>query len=138
MVLRRWLWYALASMFCWGIWGFLVKLGSGDMNPSQLQILFVAGMLPPVIVIFVRSGFRVQRDRLGVLYGLLNGILATAGMLAFYAAMARGKASVVGPLTAVFPLFTVLGAILILRERLNRVQAAGIAVALAAVLVFAR
>ena len=64
--------------------------------------------------------------------------LATVGMLAFYAAMAKGKASIVGPLTALFPLFTVAGAVLFLHERLSRAQLAGVVFALAAVVVFAQ
>jgi transporter family protein len=59
-------------------------------------------------------------------------------MLAFYAAMARGKASLVAPLTALFPLFTVVGAVLLLKEKLNRVQVLGLAMAVIAVVIFAR
>jgi transporter family protein len=134
----KWLWLALSCMLCWGVWGYLVKLGTADMNPQAMQVLFVLGMIPPVIAALLRTGFKVQTDRKGVSYGILNGILATVGMVAFYAAMGRGKASLVGPLTALFPLFTVAGAMLLLKEKLNRVQALGIVVALAAVAIFAR
>lgn len=133
----KWLWLALMSTFWWGLWAFLVKLGSGRLDPFQLQALFVAGMLPLMLLVIARRGPTLKADRLGIVYGLLNGVLATLGMLAFYAAMERGRASIVGPVTALFPIVTVAGSTLFLRERLNTVQCVGICLALAALLLFA-
>jgi len=134
----NWLWFALMALVGWGVWGFLVKLGADRMNPRALQILFVVGMIPPLVLALAKVKFVVQKDRQGIFYGILNGLLATLGMLAFYAAMARGQASLVAPLTALFPLFTVIGAVLLLKEKLNRFQVVGIAMALVAVVIFAR
>ena len=125
-------------MFWWGVWGFLVKIGADSMSPQALQILFVVGMIPPLLLALAKVRFVVQSDSKGVLYGILNGVLATFGMLAFYYAMAHGKASVVAPMTAIFPLFTVLGALLFLKERLNKVQVMGIIMAVIAVVIFSR
>ncbi len=133
----RWFWLALLALLCWGVWGLLAKICSGRMTAQALQILFVAGMLPTVLAASWRAGFAIQRDARGVVYGILNGVLATFGMLAFYVAMARGKASVVGPVTALFPLFTVLGSVLFLKEKLNWMQGCGILLAVAAALIFA-
>jgi drug/metabolite transporter (DMT)-like permease len=102
-----------------------------------MQVLFVIGMTPVIVAAFARTRFAVDTDRRGVAYAISNGILATAGMVCFYVAMGRGKASVVGPITALFPLFTVGGAVILLGERLNPVQMLGIVFAIAALLVFA-
>ena len=136
MIAPRWLLFALLATLWWGVWGFLVKVATDEVKPAQLQVLFVAGMLPLILVALWRGGFKLQRDRKGVLLGLLNGVLATVGMLAYYAAMSRGKASVIGPVTALFPLFTVAGAVLFLKERLNRAQKLGIVFAVASIVVF--
>jgi bacterial/archaeal transporter family protein len=133
----HWLWLALMSTFWWGLWAFLVKVAGRLLDPFQLQALFVVGMLPLIALALVRTRFTVQTDRRGVVYGVLNGVLATLGMLAFYAAMEQGKASVVGPVTALFPIVTVVGSMFVLNERLNAVQCAGIGFALAAILLFA-
>lgn len=133
----RWLWLALMATFWWGVWAFLVKLSSNHLDPFQIQVLFVAGMVPLIALALARARLAVQTDRLGVFYGVLNGVLATLGMLAFNAAMAQGKASVVGPVTALFPIVTVMGSMLLLKERLNAVQGAGICFAIAAILLFA-
>ena len=132
-----WLTLALMSTFWWGLWAFIVKLGSGRLDPFQLQALFVAGMMPLMAFVIARRGTTLKADRLGIAYGILNGVLATLGMLAFYAAMERGRASIVGPVTALFPLVTVVGSTLFLRERLNAVQCVGVCLALAAMLLFA-
>jgi len=134
----NWLWFALMALFWWGVWGFLAKLGADRMTPGALQILFVVGMVPPLLLALAKVGFVVQKDGRGVFYGILNGVLATFGMLAFYAAMSRGKASLVAPITAIFPLFTVIGAVLLLKEKLNKIQIAGIALAIVAVVIFSR
>jgi transporter family protein len=125
------------STFWWGLWAFLVKVASRDLNPFQMQALFVAGMLPLIALALFRTRLAIQTDRLGVTYGMLNGVLATLGMLAFYAAMERGRASIVGPVTALFPIVTIAGSMVVLNERLNAVQCAGIVFALAAIVLFA-
>jgi transporter family protein len=47
--------------------------------------------------------------------------------------MEHEKASVVGPLTSLFPLLTVILAMIFLKERMNRIQVAGVVLALAAI-----
>jgi transporter family protein len=131
-----WLLYALLCIVLWGIWGFLSKLGSDRISPQQLQILFTIGIVPPSLLAWAQLGFRVEADRCGAIYGILNGVFTGLGMLAYYAALSGGKASVVGPFTALFPLLTVALAFAILRERINRIQAAGMAMALAAIIIF--
>ena len=133
----KWLWLALMSTFWWGLWAFLVKLGSRHLDPFQMQALFVAGMIPVMGIVLARKRPTHKPDRLGLVYGVLNGVLATLGMLAFYAAMETGRASVVGPVTALFPIVTVAGSALVLHERLNAVQGAGVCLALVAILLFA-
>jgi uncharacterized membrane protein len=100
-----------------------------------MQILFTAGMLPLLAAAFLSAGRRVDTDRLGVLYGILNGVLAGLGGLAYFAAMEKGKASLVGPVTSLFPLLTVVLAVLILRERMNRIQIAGIVLGMISIVI---
>jgi bacterial/archaeal transporter family protein len=130
-----WLLYALLCIVWWGIWGFLSKLGADRISPQQLQILFTIGIVAPSLLAWTQLGFRVETDRRGAIYGILNGVFTGLGMLAYYAALSAGKASVVGPFTALFPLLTVALAFAILRERINRIQAAGMVMALVAIII---
>ena len=133
----KWLLYALLCILSWGVWGILTKLGSDAMTPSQMQVLFTLGMLPLVLLALKRLRFKLETDQLGAMYGILNGIFTGLGLLAFYGAMAKGKASIVGPVTALFPLLTVLLAFLVLKERMNKIQGAGVVLALAAIFILA-
>ena len=128
-----WLIPAFGCIFWWGVWGFLAKLGSDSANPLQLQILFTFGMLPIAFIALVQLRFRLTASRSGATYGILNGVFTGIGLLAYYAAMERGKAAIVGPVTALFPLLTIVLAFVILRERLNRVQVVGMLLALCAI-----
>ena len=130
-----WVICALASIFWWGLFGFLAKIGSDQVSPSHLYVFFVIGMFPLVIVALVRHRGKIQKDKLGAGYGILNGVFSGLGLLAYYAAMEAGKASIVGPVTSLYPLVTVILALVLLRERLNRLQQLGVGLAIVSVLI---
>jgi uncharacterized membrane protein len=134
-VIPIWLGYALLCIFWWGLWGFLSKVGSAAASPLQMQILFTSGMLPVAAGMLVGMRGKVDRDRTGVSYGLLCGIVTGLGTLGYFAALRLQDASVVTPITGVFPVLTVALAFMVLRERLNRVQIGGMLVALASIVI---
>jgi bacterial/archaeal transporter family protein len=129
----KWLRYAILCIFWWGVFGFLAKLGSDRTSPKQMQILFTIGMLPLVAAAVWSARMKVETDRLGVFYAILIGVLAGLGGVAYFAAMENGKASLVGPVTSLFPLLTVVLAVTFLKERMNRIQVAGIILGLIAI-----
>jgi len=55
-------------------------------------------------------------DRRGIFWFVVVGICNGLGVLAMYAALARGQVSVVSPLAATYPLFTLALSVLFLRE----------------------
>ena len=129
----KWLRYALLSIFWWGVFGFLSKIGSAKASPIQMQILFTVGMLPLVAAALLRG--KIDRDHVGAAYGVLMGVLTGLGGIAYFGAMQAGKASLVGPVTSLFPLLTVLLAVGILKERMNKVQVAGVILGLISIAV---
>jgi transporter family protein len=130
---RVWLLHAFACIFWWGLWGFLAKVGSDSATPLQLQILFTIGMAPIAFFALIQLRFKLATSRSGAVYGILCGVFSGLGLLAYYASMQKGKASIVGPVTALFPLLTILLAFLFLGEQLNRVQAIGMVLAVCAI-----
>jgi len=90
-------------------------------------------MLPLVAAALLRR--KIDRDRVGAAYGVLIGVLAGLGGIGYFAAMQAGKASLVGPVTSLFPLLTVLLAVGILKERMNRIQLAGVVLGLISIAV---
>src|SRR6266576_2920477 len=130
-----WFWYALLCIFWWGLWGFLSKIGSVAASPLQMQILFTLGMLPVAIAMLLQMRGKLDRNAGGIAYGLLSGIVTGLGTLGYYAALRDQDASVVTPVTGLFPVLTVLLAFVVLRERLNKVQMGGMLLALASIVI---
>ena len=133
-----WLSYAFLCILCWGVWAFLSKVVAGEMTPMQIQVLFTIGIFPVLLIALVHLRWKVDTDFLGATYGILNGVFTGLGLLAYFAALARGKASIVSPITGLFPLLTVVLAFILLRERMNRVQMAGVVLALTSIVIFSR
>ena len=134
-----WLWLSMLAMMLWGAWGIQSKLVMETMTPLANQIVFVVGLVPLAIwCLFAqpRIAATLSRERrVGSLYAFLTGILGAVGNIAFFVALATGgAASIVVPLTSLFPLVTVVLAALWLGERVGRAQIAGVGFALVAII----
>jgi drug/metabolite transporter (DMT)-like permease len=136
--LPQWLRYSLLAMLAYGVWGAVSSLESQNVSALTLQIVSTIGLFPVALVLaFSKNvGLGAHRSR-GILLALLTGVLGGTGNLTLYETLrVGGNASVVFPLTGMYPLVTIVVARFLLKERLNRVQALGIALALAAVYLF--
>ena len=63
---------------------------------------------------------------------LIAGIFGGAGYLFFVKALEHGKASIVIPLTALYPAITAIIALIVLREKISFYQGIGILLAITA------
>jgi drug/metabolite transporter (DMT)-like permease len=80
----------------------------------------------------VRVGTNKPR---GLFWGFVSGLIAAAGNIFFYLALEDGAdTSIAVPLTNIYPLVTIVIAYFWFKERLNLIQAAGIVVAVGAIL----
>ena len=134
--LTAWLFYSLLTIVAWGAWGAVSKVASTGVDASTNQILFTLGLLPVTLPIW--RSMRVRKDgperRAGIAWAFLTGVLGGTGNIAFFRALVlSGKASIVVPATALFPLVTVVLAIALLHERVSIQQKAGLVLALAAI-----
>jgi transporter family protein len=133
----RWFWYSILCVLCWGAWALLSKLGSREIPPETMQFLFTVGALPVGIALLMARRFELEKSVKGISYAVLNGILAGIGGLTLFAAYhTNGSTSVITAATALYPMITVVLAVLILRERLTTVQILGLAFAGAAFVLF--
>ena len=141
--LPAWLFWSLVTIVMWGTWGFVSKIASDGVDAYTNQLLFTVGILP--LMVFVgwkvslhgRSGASGEKPKgrgSGVFWAFLTGILGGVGNMAYFEAMVKGgQASVVTPVTALFPMVTVLLALVFLKERLRRVQWIGLGLAFVAI-----
>jgi transporter family protein len=126
-----WVFYACVATLCWGVVGLLQKLGTNRVSSRSLLVWLVVGfaaMLPPLWRggDITALGWRVS------LIGLLGGAANGLGSWALFEALERGaKASVAVPLTALYPLVTIVLARIFLAETLTFRQWVGIALAIA-------
>ena len=125
-------------MFSWGLWAVLSKWLGDALSAEQSQALSTLGILPILAQLsFSKRASLRGASRYGLVMALLGGIVSCLGNVAYYGALARGeKLATVVSLTALYPLVTVLLAVIALRERLNRVQAGGVALSLVAIWLF--
>jgi drug/metabolite transporter (DMT)-like permease len=136
--LPQWLRYSLLAMLAYGVWGAVSSLESQNVSALKLQIVSTIGLFPVALVLaFSKNLGRGANRSRGILLAVATGMLGGTGNLTLYETLrVGGKASVVFPLTGMYPLVTIVVARFLLKERLNRVQALGIALALAAVYLF--
>jgi transporter family protein len=126
-----WLLYSTLTVLLWGAWGVQSKLLVGRTSPFTGQVLFTAGMVVPVAMVLAsRRRFQGRNIRRGFAYAVLTGMLGGAGNVAFYVALVDGKVSLIGPITSLYPLVTVLLARVTLNERMSRAQLTGVGLAL--------
>lgn len=131
---KNWIYYSIAAALFWGVWGVVAKLISEDVNPFANHVLFTTGMLLtlPLVVNKIR---KEKPNTKGIIWGLVSGILAVIGNVAVFQAFSEGGlAAIVIPLTNLYPLVTILIAILIFKEKLNIINGIGILLAIPAVI----
>jgi uncharacterized membrane protein len=89
------------------------------------------------LLVFVLKPVKFERSIKGISYSLGNGVLAGIGGLALFAAYrSGGNTSVITAATALYPLITVILAILVLREGLTWLQVVGLGFAVVAIIIF--
>jgi bacterial/archaeal transporter family protein len=133
MHLPPWLWYSAITLLAWGIVGLLQKLSTTYISAESSLIWLVVGFLLieplfyPGKAVFHYSGWNLA-------WALLSGLLNALGAWALFAAMKNGgKASIVAPLTALYPVVVIVLVPFVLHESITKTQLAGIVCALTAV-----
>lgn len=149
-----WAWLGIAVAFP-GIWlvsreegatdsgaagfldGILAGVGFGTLFAALGQVPEGAGYWP-LVVCQVCSVLAIAGVALGFgqdplprhsadLLGLVPGLLATLAVVMFLLAAAHGSLSIAAIITSLYPAFTVLLAVLVLREHVHLAQAVGLA-----------
>ena len=133
MHLPPWFWFAMVTLVAWGIVGLLQKLSTNYLSAEWALVWLAVGFfflepwLYPGKTLFTYSTKALA-------WALLSGFFNALGAWALLAALkSGGKASVVAPFTALYPVVVVFLAPLVLRESITALQATGIICALIAV-----
>lgn len=128
-----WLFYALATVVLWTGWTFLGKIALKAVSPVQATIIYGLASLAVGAGAFVFGSRTASWSGTALWLAALSAVLGSLGLLTYYLALERGKASLVGPVVSVYPAIVALLSVALLAERLSAIQVAGIALAVTGV-----
>lgn len=133
----KWFWYSILSVVCMGGWTLLGKLGTSEISAPTMQYLYPFGWVPVALACLWVRRFRIEPNFRGAFYSIAVGLLGGIGGLAFFAACRTGgNTSAITAATAMYPLITVVLAVVILREKLTWLHVVGLGFAAAAFVLF--
>jgi len=112
-----WFVFALTAAVSWAIGQVLIKKGLASVSPLWNNIFYnFFGLLLWVPAALVLSGLKINLPSFPIL--LLIFVIAACYMFVFYA-FSKGEISLVGTLTAGYPVVTIVLSYLFLGERLS-------------------
>jgi len=140
---RRSLFFALLALALWGVWGLTAKIAVSKIGPGNVFGFYVISSVtgPLVYMLFrrIRPGLlNVEKPSwVSWVFGAAGLALNVSGTLVFSFALSMGLASLVVPISSAYPLVTVTVALLLLGEKLNRLQLAALVCVITGLLMIA-
>ena len=134
---KPWLRYALITTGFWGVWGAFAEFPTRHGFPETLvYVVWALTMIPPALYAMQRAGWRVLRDPKSILLGSLIGFTGAGGQMLLFHAVHTGPTYLIFPIIALSPVVTIALSMLFLKERVTRVGALGVVLALIALPLF--
>ena len=121
--------FAALTIVTWGLWGLFGKMAlERKMEPitvflAEILISFVVAI--PIAAVQYGGELKSPGQIQWNYYGLLSGVALAVGLIFYYLALQRSPASIVVPLTASYPLVSVVLSGIFLGERLRGPQILG-------------
>jgi uncharacterized membrane protein len=136
-VRKPWLIYALITTGFWGVWGAFAEFPTRHGFPETLvYVVWTLTMIPPALYAMQRVGWRVQRDVKSICLGALIGFTGAGGQMLLFHAVHTGPTYLIFPVIALSPVVTIGLSMLVLGERVSKVGALGVLLALVALPLF--
>ena len=124
----------IGMFLAWGVWGITAKFAVKQIGMQLLVWGQLAALvLFPLYFILFRELFPLKLDVPGIGWALVTGALGTLGTMFLYLTLRAAPTSVVIPLSALYPVVTVILAMIFLQEELSPTRLLGVVCALAAV-----
>jgi uncharacterized membrane protein len=136
-VRKAWLIYALVTTGFWGVWGAFAEFPTRHGFPETLvYVVWTLTMIPPALYAMQRIGWRVQRDPRSLLLGAVIGFTGAGGQMLLFHAVHTGPTYLIFPIIALSPVVTIAMSMAFLKERVGKVGAFGVLLALVALPLF--
>ena len=133
---KLWLVFILITIATWGVWGALSDhlMQQYGIPDTVVYILWALTMIPCAIVALVINKGKFLHDGKAALLGCTVGLLGAGGQLVLFKALTLGPSYIIFPFISMSPVIVIALAAIFLKEKANKWQIAGIAVALVAIL----
>jgi uncharacterized membrane protein len=129
--------FALVTTAFWGVWGaFAGRPAENGFPETLIYVVWALTMIPPALYALGRSGWRLEHDPRSIVYGCLIGLLGAGGQMLLFHAVHTGPTYLIFPLIALSPVVTIAMSVAWLHERVSRLGALGIVLALVALPLF--
>ena len=137
MTNKPWLVYALVTTAFWGVWGAFAEFPTRYGFPETLvYVVWALTMIPPALYALKRADWRLRADARSVFLGSLIGFTGAGGQMLLFHAVHTGPTYLIFPIIALSPVITIALSLLFLKERVSRVGAVGVLLALVALPLF--
>ena len=134
-VLNSALVYVFLPIGFWGVTGFLQKLCTNDVSGERSTFFFLMAFVPSSVIILLAQPLPAGLATKTWIWGIALGLFFGVGNLAILLAFAReGKASVITPLTGLYPVVSIPLAVIGFGEKISAREGFGIVLALGSVL----
>jgi uncharacterized membrane protein len=134
MKIKPWLVFTLITTTFWGLWGAFIEIPEKAGFPATLgYVVWALTMTIPAIVALKRISWKLEKNKKAILYGIIIGLLGSAGQLILFQALRTGPAYLVFPFVSLSPLITILLSIWLLKEKASFKSWTGIIIALIAI-----
>jgi len=134
---KPWLTYALVTTGFWGVWGAFAEFPTRHGFPDTLVfVVWALTMIPPAVYAMRRVGWKVSTDARSVFLGSLIGLTGAGGQMLLFHAVHTGPTYLIFPIIALSPVVTIALSLMFLRERVSKLGAIGVVLALIALPLF--
>jgi transporter family protein len=128
-----WLIYVAVVLLAWGVIGIFQKLATNRISAESTLVWLIVGFILLLPWLYPSGGL-FQYSKRALVWGLLSGFLSNLGAWGLFAAMrSGGKAAIVVPMTALYPVVVVILAPFLLHETVTPLQGVGVLSALISV-----
>lgn len=119
--------------FCivlWGLWGVFTKLSNVHNSPAFVtlaaNLLYATFSLPLLWKLREEGWGTINWKFQGIIWIILTGVVGVSAKFFYHHALSKAPASQVVPAAGIYPVVTVLVAVVFLKERLNMTQSLGL------------
>lgn len=134
--MENWLIFSFITLVIWGVYGIFPKLATNYIDPKSVLIFQVIGSAIIAIILLATMNFKPEINSKGIMFAVLAGLITSFGTIFFFYALAKGKASVVVTITALYPIVTIILASIFLKETITLKQGIGMLFAVLAMIFF--